>query len=72
MRGLGVFGAAFLTHSMAEYYALQAALCFSIAHIFVRRGLFHSNAWVPRNIAGTLSVIAGVVVLSMAKLVSWN
>ena len=29
---------------MAEYYALQAALCFSIAHIFVRRGLVGSNA----------------------------
>ena len=29
---------------MAEYYALQAALCFSVAHIFVRRGLVHSNA----------------------------
>lgn len=29
---------------MAEYYALQTALCFSIAHILVRRGLVHSNA----------------------------
>lgn len=29
---------------MAEYYALQAAFCFSIAHILVRRGLVHSNA----------------------------
>jgi len=29
---------------MAEYYALQAAFCFSVAHIFVRRGLVHSNA----------------------------
>jgi len=29
---------------MAEYYAFQTALCFSIAHIFVRRGLVHSNA----------------------------
>ncbi|MGH7930401.1 MAG: DMT family transporter [Candidatus Binatia bacterium] len=29
---------------MAEYYAFQAALCFSITHIFVRRGLVHSNA----------------------------
>lgn len=29
---------------MAEYYALQSAFCFSIAHIFVRRGLVHSNA----------------------------
>jgi DME family drug/metabolite transporter len=29
---------------MAEYYAFQAALFFSITHIFVRRGLVHSNA----------------------------
>ncbi len=29
---------------MAEYFAFQAALCFSIAHTLVRRGLVHSNA----------------------------
>lgn len=29
---------------MAEYYAFQAALCFSIAHVFVRCGLVYSNA----------------------------
>jgi drug/metabolite transporter (DMT)-like permease len=29
---------------MAEYFAFQAALCFSIAHLLVRRGLVHSNA----------------------------
>lgn len=29
---------------VAEYFAFQAALCFSIAHILVRRGLVHSNA----------------------------
>jgi drug/metabolite transporter (DMT)-like permease len=29
---------------MAEYFAFQAALCFSIAHVLVRRGLVHSNA----------------------------
>ena len=29
---------------MAEYYALQAAFCFSLAHIFLLRGLVHSNA----------------------------
>ena len=28
---------------MPEYYAFQAALCFFIAHIFVRRGLVGSN-----------------------------
>ena len=137
---------------MEIYFSFQAALCFSIAHILIRRGLVESNAltgsfisltisavvswalvpffvslssfwlpavlifmaagifapgigrtlsyvgiekigvarsvpiansspivasifaviflgesWVPRNIAGTLSVIGGVVVLSMAK-----
>ena len=29
---------------MAEYFSFQAALCFSIAHILVRRGLVHSTA----------------------------
>lgn len=29
---------------MAEYYAFQAALCFSIAHVLIRRGLLGSNA----------------------------
>jgi drug/metabolite transporter (DMT)-like permease len=29
---------------MAEYFAFQAALCFSVAHVLVRRGLVHSNA----------------------------
>src|SRR5262245_24748637 len=29
---------------MAEYFAFQAALCFSVAHILVRRGLVNSNA----------------------------
>jgi uncharacterized membrane protein len=29
---------------MAEYYAFQAALFFSITHLFVRRGLVNSNA----------------------------
>jgi drug/metabolite transporter, DME family len=29
---------------MAEYFSFQAALCFSIAHVLVRRGLVHSNA----------------------------
>ena len=28
---------------MAEYFSFQAALLFSIAHVFVRRGLVHSN-----------------------------
>ena len=29
---------------MAEYYAFQTALCFSIAHVLIRRGLVGSNA----------------------------
>ncbi|HTN69788.1 MAG TPA: DMT family transporter [Methylomirabilota bacterium] len=29
---------------MAEYFCFQAALCFSIAHVLVRRGLVNSNA----------------------------
>src|SRR6266550_1054068 len=32
------------TAPMAEYFAFQAALCFSVAHILVRRGLVNSNA----------------------------
>jgi hypothetical protein len=35
---------------MAEYFSFQAALCFSIAHIMIRRGLVDSNA-----MTGTLS-----------------
>ncbi|MGZ8424639.1 MAG: DMT family transporter [Candidatus Binatia bacterium] len=43
---------------MAEYYAFQAALCFSIAHIFVRRGLNGSNAFTGSVISlGTSTVI---------------
>jgi len=43
---------------MAEYYAFQAALCFSIAHIFVRRGLEGSNALTGSVISlGTSTVI---------------
>src|SRR6185295_16277718 len=32
------------TRSVAIYFSFQAALCFSIAHIFIRRGLVESNA----------------------------
>lgn len=43
---------------MAEYYALQTALFFSIAHILVRRGLVHSNALTGSVISlGTSAVI---------------
>jgi drug/metabolite transporter (DMT)-like permease len=43
---------------MAEYYAFQAALCFSVAHIFVRRGLVYSNALTGSVISlGTSAVV---------------
>jgi uncharacterized membrane protein len=51
---------------MAEYYALQAALCFSIAHIFVRRGLVQSNA-----LTGSMTIIwAGFFLKQIEKLTS--
>jgi DME family drug/metabolite transporter len=43
---------------MAEYFSLQSALLFSITHIFVRRGLVHSNALTGSLISlGTSTVI---------------
>lgn len=49
---------------MAEYYAFQAALCFSVAHIFVRRGLVHSNALTGSVISlGTSAVLLGLLAL---------
>jgi len=43
---------------MPEYFAFQTALCFSIAHIFVRRGLVHSNALTGSMISlGTSAVL---------------
>ena len=69
MRGLGVLRAAFITCSMAEYYALQAALCFSIAHIFVRRGLVHSNAFTGSLISlGTSATILWILAVIMVPL----
>jgi hypothetical protein len=54
---------------MAEYYALQAALCFSIAHIFVRRGLVHSNAFTGSVISlGTSATILWLLALIMVPL----
>jgi len=47
-----------LQSHMAEYYAFQAALCFSVAHIFVRRGLAGSSALTGSVISlGTSTVI---------------
>jgi DME family drug/metabolite transporter len=40
---------------MAVYFAFQAALCFSIAHIFIRRGLVESNAMTGSFISLSMS-----------------
>lgn len=49
---------------MAEYFALQAALCFSVAHILVRRGLVQSNALTGSLISlGTSAAIFWLLVL---------
>jgi uncharacterized membrane protein len=54
---------------MAEYYAFQAALCFSIAHIFVRRGLAGSNALTGSVISlGTSTVIFWTLAIVLAPL----
>jgi DME family drug/metabolite transporter len=42
---------------MAIYFALQAALCFSIAHILIRRGLVESNAMTGSFISLSMSAI---------------
>jgi uncharacterized membrane protein len=54
---------------MAEYYALQAALCFSIAQIFVRRGLVQSNALTGSLISlGTSATILWLFALLIGPL----
>jgi drug/metabolite transporter (DMT)-like permease len=54
---------------MAEYYAFQAALCFSVAHIFVRRGLVHSNALTGSVISlGTSAVIFWLLLIMVIPL----
>jgi uncharacterized membrane protein len=45
---------------MAVYFAFQAALCFSIAHILIRRGLIDSNA-----------MTGSFISLSMSGVVLW-
>jgi drug/metabolite transporter (DMT)-like permease len=40
---------------MAEYFSLQASLCFSIAHILIRRGLVGSNALTGSFISLTMT-----------------
>jgi drug/metabolite transporter, DME family len=43
---------------MAEYFAFQAALCFSVAHILVRRGLVNSNALTGSVVSLATSAVA--------------
>ena len=42
---------------MEIYFAFQAALCFSIAHIFIRRGLVESNAMTGSFISLTMTAL---------------
>jgi DME family drug/metabolite transporter len=54
---------------MAEYYAFQTALCFSVAHILVRRGLVLSNALTGSLISlGTSAVIFWLLLLAFVPL----
>ena len=55
---------------MAEYYAFQAALLFSIAHVFVRRGLVHSNALTGSLIS--LGTSAAIFWLLAFVMVPWS
>jgi uncharacterized membrane protein len=48
---------------MAIYFAFQAALCFSVAHILIRRGLVESNAMTGAFIS--LSMSAAVLWLAL-------
>lgn len=42
---------------MAEYFSFQAALCFSLAHVLIRRGLLHSSALTGSFISLSTSAI---------------
>jgi uncharacterized membrane protein len=43
--------------NLAVYFSFQAALCFSIAHILIRRGLVESNAMTGSLISLTMSAV---------------
>src|SRR4030095_14076992 len=43
--------------NMTVYFCVQAALCFSIAHILIRRGLVGSNAMTGSLISLTMSAV---------------
>ena len=54
---------------MAEYFSFQTALCFSVAHIFVRRGLVHSNALTGSLISlGTSAAVFWLLVFAFIPL----
>lgn len=54
---------------MAEYFSFQTALLFSIAHVFVRRGLVYSNALTGSVISlGTGAVIFWLLLLAFVPL----
>jgi DME family drug/metabolite transporter len=57
---------------MAEYYAFQAALCFSVAHVLIRRGLVGSNALTCSLISlattGTIFWVLVVIVIPLSAL----
>jgi DME family drug/metabolite transporter len=42
---------------MAEYFSLQAAFCFSVAHVLIRRGLVESNAMTGSFISLSISAV---------------
>ncbi len=46
---------------MAEYFALQAAFCFAVSHVLIRRGMVGSNA-----------ITASVFSLTMSAVVLWT
>lgn len=48
---------------MDIYFSFQAALCFSIAHILIRRGLVDSNAMTGSFISLTMSAVLAWVIL---------
>jgi len=59
---------------MAEYYAFQAALCFSIAHVLIRRGLVGSNALTCSliSLATTAAVFWLLVVILIPLSTLWT
>jgi DME family drug/metabolite transporter len=59
---------------MAEYFSLQAALCFSVAHVLIRRGLVDSNAITGSFISHSISatVLCLLVPFFVPPWAVWN